>query len=150
MLAMKVAAGIVGAINVEKLVIVWTQAESEDDQAKAMKCFEAIVMTTKKLYEHAPSEAKKAEMKPLYNLVLQNRLQTCTVSKGRVGELQPLVNQFHRAPPATVTPDHWATNPAAVEEHISGFEKFLETIGKIIAAVVRPMLAANGLGFLLP
>jgi len=142
--AMKLASGIVGDNNVDKLLVVWTQAESPELEEKAKKCFDTMVQTAIQVYEHGGSDKKKEQMKALYDLAKHDRFQFCTVSKNNVTRLAPLVAKYAAAQPASMKPEDWARDPDKVDEEMDGFAKFLQIVGKVIGALLKPLLGQFG------
>lgn len=142
--AMKLASGIVGENNVDKLLVVWTQAESPELEEKAKKCFDTMVQTAIQVYEHGGSDKKKEQMKALYDLAKGGRFQFCTVSKNNVTRLAPLVAQYAARKTAIMKPEDWARDPDKVDDEMNGFLKFLQAVGQIIGSLLKPLLGPFG------
>jgi len=145
MTSIKICAGIVGDRNIEKLVIVFTQAESPELQAKADECFKAVKDAVVQVYEDPNGREKKREqMKSVYELAKGGRLQYCKVSQGKIDGLVELMKVYQKKPPARMEPENWTKDADRAEEEIDGFKVFLQILGSVLETIAGAFIPGLG------
>jgi len=135
MAALKLAAGIAGDHNVDKLVVLWTQAETPELKEKANACMEAVRESIVDIYEKSTRPKQKEKIKALYDLSKDGKLKSCIVCKGDVSALKPLVEAYGFKPPQDIQPEQWAKDPDDVDEEMGGFLRFVQEVYEVVKHV---------------
>lgn len=152
MKALQMCAGIVGELNVDKVVVVFTFANTDEQRKRADDSFVTIKDCITEAMKGS-SDTKMQRMKPLADLVAKDLLKCVKVSLDSVSELESLLDEASAKEPAAIKPEEWTKNEDEAEDFLNEFLKniflpIMKTIVEIAASAAGTAASSAARAFL--